>query len=99
MVGPNKSGEKSFDIKIVPPSPANKLFYDQTFDHNCTHIHDDGDPENIHSKSEYRDPNDPAKKLNFPQIYPKMPQNDPKMAKNDPKWPKYDPKWPKNYPK
>ena len=29
---PNKSGEKSFDIKIVSPSrrPTNKLFYDQT---------------------------------------------------------------------
>ena len=43
---PNKSGEKSFDIKIVPPSPANKHFFDQTFDHDCTHIHDDG--ENSH---------------------------------------------------
>ena len=29
---PNKSGEKSFDIKIVSPSrrPTNKLLYDQT---------------------------------------------------------------------
>ena len=29
---PNKSGEKSFDIKIVSPSrrPTNKLFFDQT---------------------------------------------------------------------
>ena len=46
----------------------------------------------IHSKSESRDYNDPAKKLNFPQICPKMPQNDPKMTKNGPKWPKNDPK-------
>ena len=29
----------------------------------------------IHSKSEDPDPNYPAKKLNFPQICPKMPQN------------------------
>ena len=34
----------------------------------------------IHSKSEDLDPNYPAKKLNFPQICPKMPQNGPKMA-------------------
>ena len=53
----------------------------------------------IHSKSESHDSNHPAKKLNFPQICPKMPQNGPKMAKkwpnmtqNGPKWPKYDPK-------
>ena len=55
-------------------------------------------------------PNDPAKKLNFPQIFrnfaqklPKMAQSGPNMTqkglkwpKNDPKWPKNDPKWPKN---
>ena len=35
------------------------------------------------------------KKMNFPQICPKMPQNDPKMAKNDPKWPKVAQIWPK----
>ena len=39
----------------------------------------------IHSKSEDCDPNYPAKKLNFPQICPKMPENFQKMAKNDPK--------------
>ena len=55
-----------------------------------------------HSRSEYRDPNDPAKKLSFPQICPKMPWNGPKMAKNDPKcskvtqiWPKMAQEWPK----
>ena len=46
----------------------------------------------IHSKSEFLGSSGAAKKLNFPQICPKMPQNCPKMAKNDPKWPKYDPK-------
>ena len=40
-------------------------------------------------------PTIPQKKLNFPQICPKMPQNGPKMTQNGPKWPKYDPKWPK----
>ena len=44
----------------------------------------------IHSKSEDPDPNYPAKKLNFPQICPKMPQNGPKMTQNYPKWPKND---------
>ena len=39
----------------------------------------------VHSKSEDPDPNYPAKKLNFPQICPKMPRNGPKMATNDPK--------------
>ena len=46
------------------------------------------DDKYIHSKSEDPDPNYSAKKLNFPQICPKIPQNGPKMAKNDPKWPK-----------
>ena len=40
-------------------------------------------------------PTIPQKKLNFPQICPKMPQNGPKMAKNDPKWPKVAQIWPK----
>ena len=40
-------------------------------------------------------PTEPRKKLNFPQICPKMPRNVPKMAKNDPKWPKNGQKWPK----
>ena len=46
----------------------------------------------IHSKSESHDSNDPAKKISFPQICPKMAQNGPKMNQNGPKWPKYDPK-------
>ena len=51
-------------------------------------------------------PNDPAKKLNFPQIFrnfaqklPKMAQSGPNMTQKGPKWPKNDPKWPKNDPK
>ena len=39
----------------------------------------------IHSKSESRDPNGAAKKLNFPQFF----------SKNATKWPKNDPKFPK----
>ena len=49
----------------------------------------------IHSKSESRDSNDPAKKLNFPQICPKMAQCGPNMTPNDLKWPKMAQEWPK----
>ena len=48
----------------------------------------------IHSKSESRDSNDPAKKI---ELSAKMPQNGqkwPKMTLNGPKWPEYDPKSP-----
>ena len=45
----------------------------------------------IHSKSEYRDPNDPAKKF---ELSSNLSKNATKWPKNDPKWPKYGPKWP-----
>ena len=43
----------------------------------------------IHSKSEYCDPNDPAKKLNFPQIFRNLAQ----QWQNGPRWPKCDPQY------
>ena len=56
----------------------------------------------IHSKSESRDPYGAAKKLNFPQFFPKMPRNGPKMTQsgtnmtqNGPKMPKMAQEWPK----
>ena len=67
---------------------TNKQTNKQRQQSSCSHL-------SIHSKSEDPDPNYPAKKLNFPQICPKMPQNGPKITQNGPKWPKYDPKWPK----
>ena len=48
----------------------------------------------IHSKSESRDSNDPAKKIELSANLSKNATKWPKMTLNGPKWPEYDPKSP-----